>query len=403
MVLLYFIGIILFVTSIMESTELTETQNEILDSVLKGSTNFAIDLYNVLKNEPGNLFFSPISLQLVLALAYSGAKASTAEEISKALLLPQKLEDVLEGYSLLLKLFDDPSLSVANKMFIEESFKLLPEFQASADKFFKAPADLVTFIKNSEGARNYINQWVEEKTKNKIKELLSKGVVSKETKLVLVNAIHFKADWSVKFLEKDTKKKTFYISKNESVETDMMHMTKKLDFLHDKELQFKALKLKYAESDLAMLILLPDAIDGLADLESKLSLIDFTEKFKHFSRPEVEVQLPKFKLETSMQLNDVLKQMGITTMFSKDANFSGISTQSDLVVSDVIQKAFVEVNEKGTEAAAATGMMFCTMSMVSPTPMTEKFICNHPFLFIIFNDGDCLVSFFIGRFFSVKN
>ncbi|XP_046667305.1 serpin B6-like isoform X4 [Homalodisca vitripennis] len=398
----WILGIVLcaLVTMATSGTvELSKDEMAALETVTQGTNKFAISLYRALsRNQAGNVFVSPLSVQMVLALAYTGAKGSTADEVAKVLSLPEKLDNTYSGYNALIRILQDPVLKLANRMFVEKTAGVLETFQKNAEKYFLSPAESVDFMKDTENARVHINSWVEDQTNKKITNLLAPGILSCDTRLVLVNAIHFKANWSKQFQEKDTKEQPFHVSKTKSVPVQMMNIKKKFGFVHDKDLGAKILELEYEGGHFRMLVILPDEIDGLAKLEEKLEKVNLSDKIKYMQQPTVTVALPKFKMEETMDLNDILKSMGVETMFSQKANFSGIS-DVPLVVSKVVQKAFVEVNEKGTEAAAATGfIMMRNCARVGPTP--QSFIADHPFLFIIMFKNTTL---FVGRMLEVSN
>uniref|UniRef100_A0A1B6LQ12 Serpin domain-containing protein n=1 Tax=Graphocephala atropunctata TaxID=36148 RepID=A0A1B6LQ12_9HEMI len=379
------------------TVELSKNEMSALETVTQGTNKFAISLYRALSsNQSGNVFVSPLSVQMVLALAYTGAKGKTADELAKLLSLPEKLDNTYTGYNALLKVLQDPVLKLANRMFVEKSAAILETFQKSAEKYFLSPAEQVDFAKDTENSRVHINSWVEDQTNKKITNLLAPGVLSSDTRLVLVNAIHFKADWSKQFQEKDTKEQPFHVSKTKSVPVQMMNIKKKFGFVHDKELEAKILELEYEGGHFRMLVILPDEIDGLAALEAKLETVNLTEKVKYMQQPTVTVALPKFKMEETMDLNQILKSLGAETMFSPKADFSGISN-IPLVVSKVVQKAFVEVNEKGTEAAAATAGCIRLRRSLDIEEEPQEFIADHPFAFVISHNPSSSVMF-VARF-----
>uniref|UniRef100_A0A1B6GHB0 Serpin domain-containing protein n=1 Tax=Cuerna arida TaxID=1464854 RepID=A0A1B6GHB0_9HEMI len=390
-VLLFGVLFTLVTMATSSSVQLSKDEMAALETVTQGTNKFAISLYRALsRNQTGNVFVSPLSVQMVLALAYTGAKGSTADEVAKLLSLPDKLDNTYSGYNALIRILQDPVLKLANRMFVEKTAGVLEKFQKNAEKYFLSPAETADFIKDTENARVHINSWVEEQTNKKITNLLAPGILSSDTRLVLVNAIHFKANWSKQFQEKDTKEQPFHISKTKNVPVQMMNIKKKFGFVHDEELGAKILELEYEGNQFRMLVILPDEIDGLATLEAKLETVNLSDKIKYMQHPTVTVALPKFKMEETMDLNDILKSMGVETMFSQKADFSGISNVP-LVVSKVVQKAFVEVNEKGTEAAAATGMEIRVRSMPRPP---KEFLADHPFVFIIMSKE---IPLFYGR------
>uniref|UniRef100_A0A224XIX2 Putative serine proteinase inhibitor n=1 Tax=Panstrongylus lignarius TaxID=156445 RepID=A0A224XIX2_9HEMI len=348
------IGVLLIFTISVTANDVKE-----LEALTEGSNKFAIDLYHTLKKPNENLIVSPISVQIVLALAYTGAGGNTATEIAKVLHLPDNLQDVLEEHKLLLEQLQNPVLNLATKIFIEKTLNVKPEFQEGASKYFQSGAGLLSFKADPEGSRKEINQWVEQKTNKKITELLAEGVVDSSTRMLLTNAIHFKANWESKFNTKLTKDGDFYITPDNKVTVKMMFQSARFPFKHHPELKAKILELPYENGEFKMVIILPDEIDGLTEVGNRLSTLNLAEILLSLYYVAVDVKLPKFKLEKAMELKDPLKQLGIKDLFDQSAaDLSGIA--DGLFVSAVLQKAFIEINEQGTAVAvaAASGKMF---------------------------------------------
>ncbi|KAJ9579492.1 hypothetical protein L9F63_004840, partial [Diploptera punctata] len=329
-----------------------------LKKISAGNMKFTNDIYQAVSKKDGNVFISPFSVEVVLALAYMGAKGNTANEIASALGLPAEKEVTQAGFRALMEgiqNMDLVTLDVANKVYTMQNYKILEEFNEVADKSFFAGAQELDFS-NGEASRKVINSWVEEKTRNKIQNLIPSGLLTSLTRLVLVNALYFKGTWIHKFNEKNTKPDKFYVNGNDFKMVPMMTQKDNFGYLESDELDAKILKMQYRSSqDLSMVVILPNKIDGISELESKLAKTDLSKLVQHMARPEVIVTFPKFKLEETTDFDDILKQVGLVTMYdAKNADFSGISGKNDLFVSKVLQKAFIEVNEEGTEAAAAT-------------------------------------------------
>ena len=255
---------------------------------------------------------------------------------------------------------------------------------------------MVDYITNVEKAREEINNWVEKKTNNKIKDLIPPGVLSSDTRLTLVNAIYFKGLWLEQFKQKETFPGSFFVSQNEEIKVEMMHQKAEFKYSESEELACQILEMPYIGKKMSMVIFLPKETHGLAKLEGKMTYDKLNESLSslmYASLDEVEVFLPKFKLTQQFDLNDVLSKMGAKEMFIPGkADLSGISSQS-LFVSKVVHKAFVEVNEEGTEAAAATAVGVALMCMPLPAPI---FKADHPFLFLIrHNESGAIL--FLGR------
>lgn len=377
-----------------------------MDKLSNAATSFTFDLFRKINetNPTGNLFFSPTSIVSALAMVCLGAKDTTESQMKKVLHFDE-VDDIHSGFQALNAAINKPDASyilrLANRLYGEKTFHFLPEFLASTMKFYQADLLPVDFIGAFEEAREQINKWVEGKTEGKIQNLLASGVLNSLTRLVLVNAIYFKGSWAEKFDEGATQEMQFRLNKNETKPVKMMFQKKKLPFRYVPEKNLRVLELPYKSHDLSMIILLPDDISdnstGLQQLEKELSL----EKIKEWTSPQymrhidVNIHLPKFKLENKYDLETILSEMGMPDLFSQSkADLSGITGKPDLHISKVVHKSFIEVNEEGTEAAAATAgiAMFCMV-------MEENFTADHPFLFLIKHNATNNIIFF-GRYSS---
>ena len=371
-----------------------------------GATNkFALDLHKSLANDDKfaneNLFYSPASLLIALAMTCHGARGNTAAEIMKVLHVAsvsspdlnksmKKFIDTLNGAS-----DENNKLLTANRLFVQKSFEILEAFKIGTREFYDAELALVDYITNAEKAREEINHWVEQKTNDKIKDLIPPGMLSSDTRLTLVNAIYFKGLWLEKFKEEKTISKSFFVSQNEEIKVNMMHQTSEFKYFESQELACQVLEMPYIGRKMCMVIYLPKEINGLAKLEEKMTYDNLQKSLSLLdaSMDEVEVFLPKFKLTQQFDLNDILSKMGAEEMFTPGlADLTGI-TAEPLFVSKVVHKAFVEVNEEGTEAAAATGIGMNTFSMPLPKPI---FKADHPFLFLIRHNNSGAILF-LGR------
>ena len=290
-------------------------------------------------------------------------------------------------------------LLTANRLFLQKNFSLVQEFVEGTKTFFQADIGLVDYQTDPDGARKDVNYWVEEKTKQKIKNLIAEKVFNARTRLTLVNAIYFKGFWQNQFDEVATFKQHFVVSESEKTEVQMMHLTKNFRHGNDSRvLCCQILELPYQGEDVSMIVLLPHDTCGLAKLEESLTHERIQQALVSVLRAhpqKVEVSLPRFKVTQQFKLNDVLANMGATDMFDElKADFSGMTPGPEkLHVSNVIHKAFVEVNEKGTEAAAATAVV-----MMAPTGLMRNtiFCADHPFLFLICHKKSSAILF-MGR------
>ncbi|XP_029934731.1 leukocyte elastase inhibitor-like [Myripristis murdjan] len=371
----------------------------------EANTAFCLALFKQLDEDKksSNVFYSPLSISSALAMVMLGARANTATQMSECL---KAQDDVHVKFSKLIKELNKArapySLSLANRLYGDQSYQFVEGFLADTKKHYDAELESVDFKTSAETARININSWVEKQTQDKIKDLLTPGVVDSMTRLVLVNAIYFKGNWDRKFDADLTKDAQFKLNKNENKPVKMMYQKAKFPLTYIPEVNCQILELPYKGKDLSMLIFLPkemeDDTTGLEKLEKELTY----EKFVEWTQPhmmdtvEVQVGLPRFKMEESYDLKDILTRMGMVDAFDvRMSDFSGMSPANDLVLSQVVHKAFVEVNEEGTEAAAATGVIM----MMRCARMPDQFIADHPFLFFIQHKPSMSVLF-AGRFCS---
>ncbi|XP_005526514.2 PREDICTED: leukocyte elastase inhibitor isoform X1 [Pseudopodoces humilis] len=377
-----------------------------MENLSNANSRFALDLLRRFSeaNPTGNVFFSPVSISAALAMVLLGARGNTEAQVLKTLHL-DKVEDVHSRFQALTMDINRSNapylLRLASRLFGEKSYSFLPDFLTNTQKLYGADLATVDFLQACDKARKEINQWVEEKTEGKIPDLLSEGSVDSITKLVLVNAIYFKANWATKFQEADTTDAPFWLNKNERKTVKMMYQKNKFNFGYIPEEKICVLELPYDGKELSMFILLPRDTEedstGLQKMEKRLTL----EMLQDWTCPEnlyytdVHVRLPKFKLEESYDLKSDLVAMGLLDVFdSGKADLSGMSGARDLFLSTVVHKAFVEVNEEGTEAAAATAgiAMLCMV-------VEEDFNADHPFLFFIRHNPTQSILF-LGRYAS---
>uniref|UniRef100_A0A3P8W039 Leukocyte elastase inhibitor n=1 Tax=Cynoglossus semilaevis TaxID=244447 RepID=A0A3P8W039_CYNSE len=367
--------------------------------VTKANTNFSLDLLKQLSDndKTANVFFSSFSISSALAMVMLGARGNTHTQMSEV-----QHDSVHADFSKLLsELYkaDAPySLSVANRLYGEQTYDFMEDFLAETKKHYSASLESVDFKTSVEEARVNINNWVDTKTQGKITELLASGVLDSSTVLVLINAIYFKGNWDKQFELEATVDAQFRINKP----VKMMQQKSKFSIAAIPEANLQILEMPYKGKDLSMLIFLPNDIEddttGLEKLENELTY----DKFVEWTRPdlmgqtELEVRLPRFKMEESYDLNDVLKIMGMVDAFDvSKSDFSGLSPANNLVLSKVVHKAFVEVNEEGTEAAAATAAIVAERALMIPS----LFFADHPFLFFIRHNPTMSVLF-VGRFCS---
>ncbi|XP_011839928.1 PREDICTED: leukocyte elastase inhibitor isoform X1 [Mandrillus leucophaeus] len=378
-----------------------------MEQLSSANTRFALDLFLALSehNPAGNIFISPFSISSALAMVFLGTRGNTAAQLSKTFHF-NTVEEIHSRFQSLNAEINKPGasyiLKLANRLYGEKTYNFLPEFLASTQKTYGADLASVDFQHATEEARKTINQWVKAQTEGKIPELLASGTVDDMTKLVLVNAIYFKGNWQDKFMKEATTNAPFRLNKKDTKTVKMMYQKKKFAYGYIEDLKCRVLELPYQGKELSMVILLPDDIEdestGLKKIEEQLTL----EKLHEWTKPEnldfieVNVSLPRFKLEESYTLNSDLARLGVQDLFdSSKADLSGMSGARDIFISKIVHKSFVEVNEEGTEAAAATAGV-ATFCMLMPE---EYFTADHPFLFFIRHNSSRSVLF-LGRFSS---
>ncbi|XP_070783960.1 leukocyte elastase inhibitor-like isoform X2 [Enoplosus armatus] len=408
----------------------------------KANTTFSLALLKNLgdNDKTANLFYSPFSISSALAMVMLGARGNTATQMSevlsfteaekpqhagaqqmqmqqqihsklplyllKALKTQDCQDDVHVGFAKLLSELnkaDAPyALSVANRLYGEQSYQFVEDFLGKTQKHYNAELETVDFVTSSDAARVHINSWVEKQTQGKIKDVLAQGVVDSMTRLVLVNAIYFKGNWNKQFQESATRDAKFRLNKKDTKPVKMMHQKTKFPLTYIPEANCQILEMPYKGKELSMLIFLPnefeDSTTGLEKLEKELTYDNFVEWTRPDMMDEVEVQvgLPRFKMEEKYDMKNVLVSMGMVDAFDITmSDFSGMSPANDLVLSKVIHKAFVEVNEEGTEAAAATAAIMMMRCFMPPA----TFIADHPFLFFIRHNPSMSILF-AGRYCS---
>jgi serpin B len=284
-------------------------------------------------------------------------------------------------------------LNLANGLWAQQSHPFRPAFLDLASQRYEANLRQVDFRTRAESARTEINDWVSHKTKGKITGLIQLGVLDQATKLVLVNAIYFKGRWAREFDAHNTTNALFSVSPARNVQTPLMNLTARFRYAELEAAQL--VELPYAGDDLAMVVILPREMDGLKSMEAQVNEQTLSHWLAQSQERKVTVQIPRFKLTAQFSLARILIEMGMTDAFSPRADFSGMDGDRDLLISAVVHKAFVDVNEEGTEAAAATGMVARSMAVMRPQPI-PTFRADHPFLFLI-RDTRSGSILFLGR------
>ncbi|XP_051025761.1 serpin B9-like [Acomys russatus] len=374
-----------------------------MSTVCEANGTFAIQLLKMLcQHDPfKNVCFSPVSISSALAMVLLGAKGDTAAQIAQALgLSPEK--DVHQGFQLLLSHLNKPgrkyALRMANRLFAESTFELLPAFKESCLQFYHSEMEQLSFVTAAEESRKHINTWVSKQTEGKIPELLSGDSVDPGTRLILVNALYLKGKWYQPFDGETTREMPFKINEKEERPVQMMNQENMFNLIYVNEVQAEILEIPYEGMELSMFILLPKEGVDLSKVENNLTF----EKLTAWTKPGfmkktwIYVYLPKFTLQEDYDMKSLFPKLGVVDVFHEDtADLSAMFPERGLCVTMFVHKSVVEVNEDGTEAAAGSA------AHVSPdcASLCPVFCADHPFLFFIRHNKTNSILF-CGRFSS---
>ncbi len=369
----------------------------------RSSNAFGFDLYRRLREKPGNLVISPASVTTALTMAWGGAVGETEAQMRQVLHLEGTAGEILATSGQLDRSLRDPSrpvvFHIANQLFSDRSYKLAPAYVERTAAAFGAPVELLDFRSSPERARLQINEWVEEKTAHRVKDLIPRGGVVPLTRLVLVNAIYFLGDWITPFDHDATRPAPFHLTASETRDVPTMNRTG--SFRIAQRDGVTALEIPYKGGELSMMLLVPDQIAGLAAVEGALDANRLDDLVGVLKSERVALSLPKFELNpgASLSLGEDLKALGMPLAFDpRKADFTGIANPPNpderLAIAEVFHKGFVRVDEKGTEAAAATAVTMRAGSAMSAPPRQLK--VDRPFLFLIRDNASGLVLF-LGR------
>ncbi len=373
-----------------------------LSGLVKGNSEFAFDLYQALKGEKGNLFYSPYSISLALAMTWAGARGETEEQMANTLhffLSQERLHPAFNKLALELasrgegaKGKDDEGfrLNIVNAIWGQKDYQFLTSFLDVLAENYGAGLRLLDFISAPEKSRKTINDWVSKQTEGRIEDLIPQGVIDELTRLVLTNAIYFNAAWLHPFDEDSTIDGTFYLLNGSETVVPMMSQTESFGYLDGDG--YQVIELPYDGNELAMVIMLPDAGQFEA-FEDSLNSEMVGTIIENLENRQVALTLPKFEFESEFSLADTLAAMGMPVAFSPAADFSGMTGTKELYIGDVLHKAFVSVDEAGTEAAAATAVV---MKLTSVPEEPVKVTIDRPFIFLIY-DIETEVILFVGR------
>ncbi len=372
-----------------------------LEALVGGNTAFAIDLYHALRRSDDNLFFSPHSISVALAMTYAGARGNTAEQMARVLhfTLPQaQLHPAFNALDLALQPaqpYGDErpfTLDIANSLWGERDYTFRAEFLDLLARNYGAGLRLTDFRTAPEPAREAINQWVSEQTKERIRDLIPAGAITPDTRLVLANAIYFLADWQQPFDPNLTDDAPFTLRDGTTVNIPMMRWEGAESARYARGAGYQTVELPYMGGKAAMMLIVPDA-GTFDEFEAQLAAEQLADITAGLEWKQVILSLPKFTYESEFELSDVLMGLGMTDAFT-NADFSGMDGTRNLAISAVIHKAFVAVDEKGTEAAAATAVIMKETSMMIDEPITLT--VDRPFIYVI-RDTQTGATLFLGR------
>ncbi|NXE55833.1 OVAL protein, partial [Casuarius casuarius] len=380
-----------------------------MGSIGAASTEFCFDMFKELKvhHVNANIIYSPLSIISILSMVLLGARENTKTQMEKVIHFDKitgfgeslesqcgtsvsvhtSLKDILSEIT---KPSDNYSLSLASKLYAEETYPVLPEYLQCIKELYRGSLETVSFQTAADQARELINSWVESQTNGVIKNFLQPGSVDPQTEMVLVDAIYFKGMWEKAFKDEDTQEVPFRITEQESRPVQMMYQAGSFKVATVAAEKMKILELPYASGELSMFVLLPDDISGLEQLETTISVEKLSEwtSSNMMEDRKMKVYLPRMKIEEKYNLTSVLVALGVTDLFSPSANLSGISTAQTLKMSEAIHGAYVEIYEASSEMASSTGVL------VEVASVSEEFRVDHPFLFLIKHKRSNSILFF---------
>lgn len=365
------------------------------ESITNNNNAFAIELYQQVKSKKDNIFFSPFSISTALAMTYAGAATGTELEMAKTLHFDPNTKNFHSAYKIYLEKIkanysDGVTLNIANKLWGQKDFPFVANFMNTTKEYYDATSENLDFIGKTEESRQTINKWIEAETNNKIQNLLAPGMISIKTKLVLTNAIYFKGTWENKFDKKNTLEQEFKKNDGTIVKAPFMNQTIKTSYIENNTLT--AVRLSYKGYKQSMIIFLPKETVGFEKMEKEFTAENYNQWRKTFKACEAVLSIPKFKTDFAIQLSDQLRMMGMKNAFSDNADFSRMS-KTGIHISNVIHKAFVEVNEEGTEAAAATAVIMAQNRAVIERDPIIQFTADHPFLYMITDNSTGSILF----------
>lgn len=345
---------------------------------------YSFDLYRETKVEKENLFLSPLSTYYALLVAYEGSKNKTKQEFEKVLYL-KKSNSLKNDY-----LHNRSAFKVSNAIWVDKSIEVKRGYRKSVSSKYFSDFKQTEFA-NTESAVSDINSWVSEKTNQRINEIVNATNINSDTKLLISNVVYFKGEWLNKFDKQKTISAPFFTSVENQYEVDFMNMIESIQYFENDEYQF--ISKPYKDSDLSFCIILSKKLFGIDEIENKMSNDFLQEILENSYSTKTSLYIPKLKLESNYELSDALKNAGIKTAFSSEADFSGITKEAHLMFSQVLHKTWIELDEEKTEAAAATAIVIKITGMAS----YKVFKADHPFVFFVIDNRSSAILF-MGRY-----
>jgi serpin B len=353
-------------------------------SITEGNNKFAINFLQKVANSSTNAFFSPYSISTALFMTTGGAKAETGQQMLNVLYQPENTPEYHKKFGEHIALVEKKEkiqLNIANSIWMQKGTKFLQDYIDLLNNAYKAKINECNFKDNPDAEAKKINKWVEGKTKDKIKDLIKPGVLKPSTRMVLVNAIYFYGGWMKEFDKKDTKEDNFYQNDGKTNKASFMNAEYKMQYSEDNN--FELVSIPYANNEASMLVFLPKKKGNFENDIKALDYKEYTSLAGLLNSQKVNLTFPKFTMTAEYELKQTLSEMGMPLAFTDDADFSGMTGKPDLKIDKVIHKAFIDVTEKGTEAAAATAVIMTTKSAMLDKDKIIYFKADHPFIFMI--------------------
>ncbi|MFN8258791.1 MAG: serpin family protein [Bacteroidales bacterium] len=359
-------------------------QSILAQSITDGNNKFAFNLLQKLANNSSNSFFSPYSISTALSMTTGAARTETEKQMLDVLCLKDNSLSTHKAFGEIIQKVEKKEkiqLNIANSIWMQKGFKFNADYLKLLETAYKANLKESDFKINPDNEAKRINKWVEDKTKQKIKNLIKPGILKNNTRMVLVNAIYFYGDWSKSFNKDNTKEGDFYTDNNSPVKAKFMNAEYSVPYVKDDV--FEVVSVPYSNNEATMLIFLPKEKGNFTEAIKKLDFERYNSLNNKFAQETVNLKIPKFTMTAEFELSKTLTEMGMPLAFTDLADFSGMTPEKNLKIDKVIHKAFIDVSEKGTEAAAATAVVVVTKSVSPDARKVIYFKADHPFIFLI--------------------